>query len=114
MTFQRLETLAKEHYITARYAGYRLHMGRELSALLMQRYKPDIGEQELTKLRDTIFGAPLLYQLMGIPIVIDVALLEGPMQWILVDATGEEIERGEVIADAAQGIVQAADGARTE
>ena len=114
MSFERLEELAKEHYITNRYAGYRLHMGRELSGMLLQRYKPDVGmDDTLTKLRDTVFGTPLLYQLMGIPIVIDVALLEGPMQWILVDATGEEIERGEVIADAPERIVQGANGART-
>lgn len=113
MTFERLEELAKEHYIFSRYPGHRLHMGRELSAMLMQRYQPTDAEREITRLRDGLFGAPLLYQLMGIPIVIDVALLEGPMQWILVDATGEEVERGEVDADAPERIIQGADGSRT-
>ena len=96
MTFERLEVLAKDHYNTNRYRGHRLHMGRELSGRLMQRYKPDIGTQELTKLRDSLFGNPLLHELMGIPIIIDVAMLEHPRQWILVDGTGEEVERGEV------------------
>jgi hypothetical protein len=63
----------------------------------MQRYKPDIGDAELIKLRDTVFGRPLLYELMGIPIINDVGLTN-ERQWILVDPTGEEVERGEVDA----------------
>lgn len=100
MSFERLEALAKEHYTTMppRYSGHRIHMSRGLSARLMQRYKPDIGDKELTKLRDTIFGRPLLYELMGIPIINDVGITD-ELQWILVDATGEEVERGSVTPD---------------
>lgn len=48
-----------------------------------------------------MFGAPLLYQLMGIPIINDVGM-DDECQWILVDATGEVIDRGEVDADTSQ------------
>jgi hypothetical protein len=103
MTFKRLEDLAKQRYQHGHYADHRLHMGRELSGMLMQRYQLPEAEQEIDRLRNSVFGTPLLHQLMGIPIVIDVAMLEGPMQWILVDATGEEVERGEVLdADATE------------
>lgn len=95
MSFERLDVLAKEHAVMQRYPGHRLHMSRALSARLMQRYKPDIGDRELIKLRDTVFGKPLLYELMGIPIINDVGITD-ETQWILVDSTGEEVERGNV------------------
>ena len=96
MTFQRLEELAKENALEGKHIGCRIHMSAELSGRLMQRYKPDLGEQDLTRLRDVIFGAPLLYQLMGVPIINDVGMVTDPALWILVDPTGEEIERGHV------------------
>lgn len=98
MTFQRLEELTKIHYETRRYNGHRLHMSASLSARLMQRYQPPEGEREISKLRDIMFGAPLLYQLMGIPVINDVGITD-ECQWILVDGTGEEVERGTVDAD---------------
>lgn len=95
MSFERLEMMAKAHHNTNRYKGFRLHMSRALSARMMQRYKPDIGTQEIIKLRDTVFGKPLLHELMGIPIINDVGITD-ECQWILVDPTGDEVERGEV------------------
>lgn len=105
MSFERLEELAKAnvltrgHSLAPPYAGHRIHMSAALSARLMQRYQLPKGEREISRLRDIIFGAPLLYQLMGIPIINDVGITD-ERQWILVDATGEEVERGEVDADA--------------
>lgn len=113
MTFERLEQITKERFQLDRFVGCRIHMSADLSARLMQRYQPPEGEREIAKLRDIVFGAPLLYQLMGIPIINDVGITD-ERQWILVDATGEEVERGEVDADAPERIVQGSDGARTE
>lgn len=96
MTFTRLEELAKENALEGKHIGCRIHMSAELSVRLMQRYKPDLGNEDLTRLRDVIFGAPLLYQLMGVPIINDVGMVDDPTLWILVDPTGEEIERGNV------------------
>jgi hypothetical protein len=99
MSFERIAALAKEQFRTMppRYAGHRIHMSAALSARLMQEYQPPERERDISRLRDVVFGAPLLYQLMGIPIVIDVGMTN-ERQWILVDPTGEEVERGEVDA----------------
>jgi len=96
MSFQRLEQLAKEHALEGKHKGTRLYMSTELSGRIMLRYKPDLGEAELIRLRNAVFGAPLLYQLMGIPIINDVEMVDDPSLWILVDQTGEEIERGRI------------------
>lgn len=95
MSFARLEEIAKENALECKHIGHRLYMSATLSGRLMQRYKPDLGEQELTKLRDTVFGAPLLYELMGVPIVNDIGITD-PTLWLLLDPTGEEVERGNV------------------
>lgn len=96
MTFERLEELAKENALEGKHIGCRIHMSSSLSVRLMQKYKPDLGSEDLTRLRDVIFGAPLLYQLMGVPIINDVGMVDDPTLWILVDSTGEEIERGNI------------------
>lgn len=96
MTFTRLEELAKENALEGKHIGCRIHMSAELSVRLMQRYKPDLEQWDLTRLRDVIFGAPLLYQLMGVPIINDVGMVDDPTLWILVNRDGEEIERGNV------------------
>jgi len=98
MSFERIEVLTKEHFDTRRYNGHRIHMSAALSARLMQRYQPPAAEREIDKLRDILYGAPLLYQLMGIPIINDVGITD-ELQWILVDPTGEEVERGSVTPD---------------
>lgn len=95
MTFQRLEELAKENALECKHIGCRFHMSADLSARMMKRYAPELGDKDITRLRDVVFGAPLLYQLMGIPIINDVGVTD-PTEWILVDPTGEEIERGNV------------------
>jgi len=112
MTFERIEQLVRERF-NGRHRGCRLHMSSELSKRMMQRYQPPAAEREIERLRNSVFGAPLLYHLMDIPIINDVGITD-ELQWVLVDATGEEVERGEVDADAPERIVQGADGARTE
>lgn len=99
MSFERLEELAKGNALEGLHIGCKLHMSAELSTRLMQRYKPDLADEDITRLRDVIFGAPLLYQLMGVPIINDVGMVGDPTLWILVDRDGEEIERGNVDAD---------------
>lgn len=95
MTFQRLEELVKENALEGKHIGHRIHMSAQLSAMLMKRYQPDLGDADITRLRNVVFGAPLLYQLMGIPTINDVGITD-PTLWIIVDATGEEVERGHI------------------
>lgn len=96
MTFERLEELAKENALECKHIGHRIHMSAELATRLMQRYQPELADEDLTRLRNAVFGAPLLHELMGIPIINDVGMQGSPTEWILVDPTGEEVERGNV------------------
>lgn len=114
MSFERLEELARENALECKHIGYRLHMSADLSARMMKRYAPELGDKDITRLRDVVFGAPLLYQLMGIPIINDVGMVGDPTLWILVDPTGEEIERGNVDADTPESPTDTASGTSTK
>ena len=98
MSFERLEELAKESALECKHIGHRIHMSAALATRLMQRYQPELADEDLTRLRNAVFGAPLLHELMGIPIINDVGMQGSPTLWILVDPTGEEVERGNVPA----------------
>lgn len=99
MSLARLNELAKENTLHGSYRGCRLRMSEALSERLRQRYKPDNASDDIVALRNSVFGVPRLYELMGIPIINDISLKDEPLLWVLVNSDGEEIERGYVDAE---------------
>ena len=59
MSFERIEELVRERF-NGNHRGCRLHMSGTLSQRMMQRYQPPEAEREIERLRNVVFGAPLL------------------------------------------------------
>jgi hypothetical protein len=91
-----MEQIVKEHYTTNRYAGFRFYMSDALAFHTMRRYQPQASTDDIAKLLGLTIGQPLLRYLMGIPIIIDVSMGSNDLLWMLIDPTGEEVERGQV------------------